>query len=111
MKIIIYALIEVEAEKRAGLLSLLQSYLPKVHAQEGCIRYDWAADSKISTQINVYEEWESEAALDAHFTGKNFAAIGKALGEFGLLGASAKKFRVDAEAGVFNADGVASTAF
>jgi len=94
MKIIIYALIEVEAEKRAGLLSLLQSYLPKVHAQEGCIRYDWAADSKIPTQINVYEEWESEAALDA-----------------GLLGASAKKFRVDAEAGVFNADGVASTAF
>ena len=111
MKIIIYALIEVEAEKRAGLLGLLQSYLPKVHAQEGCIRYDWAADSKVATQINVYEEWASEAALKAHFAGKNFTAIGKALGEYGVLGASARKFRIDAEAGVFNANGVASTAF
>lgn len=111
MKVIIYALIEVEADKRAGLLSLLQSYLPKVHAQTGCIRYDWAADSKISTQVNVYEEWESEAALDAHFAGKNFAAIGKAIAEFGVLGASARKFRVEAEAGVFNADGAASTVF
>ena len=111
MKIIIYAVINVEAEKREGLLNRLQSYLPAVHAQEGCIRYDWAADSATTTQVNVYEEWESEAALEAHFAGKNFAAIGKALGEIGTLGASAKKFRVDSEAGVFNADGVPTTVF
>lgn len=111
MKIIICAIISVEAEKRAELLDLLQSYLPAVHAQDGCIRYDWAADSLIATQVNVYEEWDSEAALEAHFAGKNFANIGKAMQGFGILGASAKKFRVDAEAGVFNADGVASADF
>jgi len=49
MKIIICAIISVEAEKRAELLDLLQSYLPAVHAQDGCIRYDWAADLQVKT--------------------------------------------------------------
>jgi len=111
VKVIIQAMISVEADRRAELLKLLQSYLPAVHAQDGCIRYDWAADSVVESQVNVYEEWESETALEAHFAGKNFAAIGKAMQGFGILGASAKKFRVDAEAGVFNAEGVASAEF
>ena len=111
MKIIICAVINIEAERRDGLLSLLQPYLPMVHKQEGCIRYDWAADSLVATQVNVYEEWESEAALAAHFAGKNFATIGKSMNEYGILGASAKKFRIEAEAPVFNSSGVASTEF
>jgi len=111
MKIIICAVISVEAKKREDLLSALQPHLPAVHTQDGCIRYDWAADSKVPTQVNVYEEWESEAALEAHFAGKNFAAIGKALQTIGTLGASAKKFRVDAEAGVFNASSVPTVEF
>ena len=111
MKIIICAIISVEAKQRENLLSLLQSRLPAVQQQMGCIRYDWAADSAIDTQVNVYEEWESEAALEAHFAGDNFASIGKAMREFGILGASANKFLVKAEAPVFNSSGVASIEF
>jgi len=111
MKIIICAVINVEAKRRQSLLDLLQGYLPAVHKQMGCIRYDWAADSAVDTQLNVYEEWESEAALEAHFAGDNFASIGKAMREFGILGASANKFLVKAEAPVFNSSGVASIEF
>ena len=111
MKIIIYATITLEAERRQGFLDLLQDWLPRVHKQQGCLRYDWAADSFRDDQILVYEEWEDKAALDNHFAGENFASISKIFGDYGVLSASARKLAIDKEGSVFNADGVATTEF
>ena len=111
MKIIIYAIIKIEPDRRQGFLDLLQDWLPKVHKQKGCLRYDWAADSFMDSQILVFEEWEDKAAADSHFAGENFASISKLVGEYGVLGASARKFAIDKEDDVFNSNGVATTKF
>jgi len=47
MKIIICAVISVEAKKREDLLSALQPHLPAVHTQDGCIRYDWDPSKRL----------------------------------------------------------------
>lgn len=111
MKIVIYAIITVQPERRQGLLDLLQDWLPRVHKQQGCLRYDWSADGFIDNQILVYEEWEDKSALDNHFAGENFASIGKVIGEYGVLGASARKFAIGKEGPVFNTDGAATSDF
>ena len=111
MKIVIHAIITIQPERRQGFLDLLQDCLPKVHKQKGCLRYDWAADSFMDNQILVYEEWEDKSALDNHFAGENFASISKIVGEYGVLGASARKFAIDKEGAVFNENGIATSDF
>ena len=65
----------------------------------------------MDNQILVYEVWEDKSALDNHFAGENFASISKIFGDYGVLGASARKFRIEKEGPVFNAEGAATTEF
>ncbi len=111
MKFIIYAEIDIEDEKRAGLLEALTPLIDKVRAQTGCVRYDWGADISNNGRINVYEEWQNEAALSAHFAGDNFKAMGAKIGEHGVLGAKARKFFINQEASVFDESGKPSVKF
>ena len=111
MKFIIYAEIDIEGEKRAGLLKDLALLIDKVRLQTGCVKYDWCADSSNDGRINVYEEWEDKAALAAHFAGDNFKAIGAKINTHGILGASARKFTIHQEGPVFNESGSASVEF
>ena len=111
MKFIIYAEIDIEDEKRAGLLEDLVPLIDKVRLQTGCVKYDWCADTSNGRRINVYEEWEDKAALSAHFAGDNFKAIGAEINAHGILGASARKFSIHQEGPVFNESGTASVEF
>ena len=111
MKFIIYAEIEISNESRTGLLEALIPLIDKVRAQTGCIKYDWSADNSESDRINVYEEWEDEVALTAHFAGDNFKAMGAKINEHGVLGAKARKFSINQEGSVFDASGTASVKF
>jgi len=111
MKFIIYAEIDIQDEKRAALLEALIPLIDKVRAQTGCVSYDWNMDSSNEGRINVYEEWEDEAALTAHFAGDNFKAMGAKISEHGILGAKARKFSINQEGSVFNASGTPSVKF
>ncbi|MEP6343749.1 MAG: putative quinol monooxygenase [Maricaulaceae bacterium] len=111
MKFIIYAEIDVQDEKRSALLEALFPLIEKIRAQTGCVNYDWNMDSSNEGRINVYEEWEDEAALTAHFAGDNFKAMGAKISEHGILGAKARKFSINQEGSVFNASGTPSVKF
>ena len=43
--------------------------------ETGCHAYCFAADPCVETRIQVYELWEDEASLAAHFTHPNYLAM------------------------------------
>ena len=53
----------MEVRMKQDLLSLI---IP-TRAEAGCITFDLLADVKDPTKFVLYENWESQAALDAHF--------------------------------------------
>lgn len=110
-KIVISAQIDVPAEKRAEALTSSKPHIDAALAQDGCIMYDWSADSNNPTRINVFEEWESEEALANHFANDAYAGMRDHLGSFGLTGAVSRKYRVDKEGPVYNEQGEATEAF
>lgn len=110
-KILIAAQIYVEPAGRERALITAQPWIDGALSQSGCIHYDWSADLNDPTRINVFEEWESEAALAAHFAGSFYAGMRDHLGSSGLTNATSKKYRVDAEGSVYNAEGVPTPAF
>lgn len=111
MKIIISAQIDIDAASRNEALQSCQKWIDGALAQKGCLHYSWSADLNNPTRINVYEEWESEADLQAHFQGPEYIGMLTHMGQFKMLGSSAHKFAVSAEAEVYGADGKPTAAF
>lgn len=63
--------------------------------EPGCGAYCFAADPCVANRVQVYELWDDEASLAAHFEHENYFGMRTMLGEMGLTGADNKKFRVD----------------
>lgn len=110
-KILIAAQIDLEPARRADALKSAQKWIDGALTQPGCIRYDWSVDPYNPARINVFEEWESEDTLAAHFAGPQYAGMRDHIGQFGLTGAASRKYRVDAEGPVYGATGMATPAF
>jgi quinol monooxygenase YgiN len=110
-KIVISAQIDLDPAQREEALRSARPHIEAALAEKGCIHYDWSACAMSPTRINVFEEWESEAALAAHFNHVAYTGMRDHIGRFGITGAVSKKYRVDAEGPVYNAEGVATEAF
>ncbi len=79
--------------------------------EPGCVVYCFAADPCQDDLIQVYELWESEEALRAHFDHPNYHAMRTMLNDGGLTGAVSRKHRIDASAPVYGPDRTPSAAF
>lgn len=110
-KIVISAQIDVAPDGRDQAMRAAQPWIDGALAQPGCIHYDWSVDLTNPARINVFEEWESEEALAAHFAGPQYAGMLAHVGRSGLQNAVSRKYRVDAEAPVYGADGKPTPSF
>ena len=72
--------------------------------EPGCIVYCFAADPCEADLIQVYELWEDEASLEAHFEHANYHAMRDMLNAAGLKSAVSRKFQVSAAAPVYGPD-------
>ena len=70
--------------------------------EPGCLAYCFAPDPCIDGRMQVYELWEDEASLAAHFQHPNYLNMGMGLGGIGLAGAAAHKYRVTAVEPVYD---------
>lgn len=104
-KIVISAQIDLDPTQREAALKSARKWIDGALSQPGCIHYDWSADLDNPARVNVFEEWESEDSLAAHFAGPQYAGMLGHVGQFGIAGAVSRKYRVDAEGPVYGADG------
>lgn len=79
--------------------------------EAGCLVYCFAADPCEADHIQVYELWENEESLAAHFLHPNYLAMRELLGRYGLASAVSRKLRIDKTAPVYGPDFQPSAAF
>ncbi len=80
--------------------------------EPGCLAYCFGPDPVDPTVVQVYELWADEASLAAHFEHPNYTAMRAVLRAFPRSGmSSTAKYRCDATAPVYGADGVPSASF
>lgn len=63
--------------------------------EPGCKAYCFAADPCVDTRIQVYELWDDQASLAAHFEHQNYFNMRETLGQCGIVGADNLKYRCD----------------
>jgi quinol monooxygenase YgiN len=70
--------------------------------EPGCHAYVFSVDPCVAGRIAVYELWEDEASLAAHFQHANYHNMGGLLQTLGLAGADNNKFRCDYKEPVYD---------
>ena len=63
--IIVSGSIHVDPDERAGYLAGCRSVIEQARSAPGCLDFHLAADPIEPSRINVYEQWESVAAVEA----------------------------------------------
>ncbi len=103
-RIIIAGTIDLaDPSKRDEALAIAGPLQQKTRTEEpGCHAYVFAPDPCVPGRICVYELWEDEASLAAHFRHANYLNMRTALGQIGLKGADNKKYRVDLSEPVYD---------
>lgn len=79
--------------------------------EPGCIFYSLGADPVVDTRIQVFELWADAASLEAHFVHDNYFATRTLLRGSGMTSSDNRKYRIDAEAPVYDADHIATAEF
>lgn len=70
--------------------------------EPGCLAYCFAVDPLVEGRIQVYELWQDEASLAAHFQHPNYLGMREYLTSLGLRAADNRKYRVDRVAPVYD---------
>jgi len=86
----------VDPEAHAAFLDAAATVVPPTLAEDGCLEYAFWADPGRPGHFLVFEEWESEAHLDAHLRAPHLKAFQATLAKIGLRGAAVRRYLVEA---------------
>ena len=103
--IILNGTVDVDPERRDEALRAGCPHMEATRAQAGCLDYVWSADLLTPGRIYVYERWESQEALEAHFKGPHYVAMRDTIGAHGLRGADVLKYRMEIAEPVYDSTG------
>ena len=62
--------------------------------EAGCISYTFSADLETPGRFSIFEEWESDEALRAHFVSPHMARFQKAVGGLGVREMKVQRYEV-----------------
>jgi len=110
-RIIISGTVDLPPEKVDEALKTAKPLIEGALTEKGCLDYDWCPDPLIPGRIRVFERWESEADLKAHFDDRWYKDMRDTLGQFGILGAENYKYLVDIQEPVYDETGTARADF
>ncbi len=111
MTIVIAGEVDFPPENRAAVLDGARDLIAAALAEPGCGHYAWSADAFDPGRVHVFEEWDTEANLAAHFAGDPYRGMLAHLGSHTILNAATRKYRVDCAEPVYGPDGVPSARF
>jgi quinol monooxygenase YgiN len=77
--IVVVGRVSTDDEKREALIRVGQTVARASRAEPGCINYGLYADTENDHEFVFVEEWESEEALQRHFTTPHIAEFMQAI--------------------------------
>lgn len=89
--IIVTGTIDLDESSIAPAKELAGAMANATRAEKGCLSYAFYQDIENPARFRIYEEWEDEAALQAHFKQPHMAKFNEGLSKLKVLGADVKK--------------------
>jgi quinol monooxygenase YgiN len=84
--IIVSGIMTVSPSSHDRMVELARTVLTESLKEPGCRAYGLWADPDVRGRFRIFEEWDSQEALNEHFATPHFAAFASSLGELELAG-------------------------
>ena len=84
----------IDPEKRSEASAAASEVMIATREERGCISYTFSADLGDESLFHIFEEWESQEALDAHFQTPHMAIFQEKLGALGVNEMKIQKYAV-----------------
>lgn len=97
MKKLIHARISIKADSLAAFQVAVQTMIAATRAESGCLSYELLADTERSGEFLFVEQWEDQAAIDAHFAAPHFQSFGETLAKLSAAPMRATIFTIAEE--------------
>jgi len=99
--LIVAGTITIDAAQHDRVAAAAAEMMAATHAEPGNLAYAFSFDVADPTALHVFERWESQAALEAHFATPHMAAFQAALREIRPSGADVAKYEISSMGPVF----------
>ena len=96
--LIVSGTISVEPDDVDAALALVAPLVEATNAEPGCHAYGFFLDPTTPGRFRLFEEWDDQAALDAHFVTDHMAAFNAGIGALRITGLELHKYEVHAKA-------------
>jgi quinol monooxygenase YgiN len=92
--LVIAGSISLDPAKREPAIAAAVEMMRETQQEKGCISYTFSADLSDPGEFRIFEEWESQEALDAHMKSPHMARFQAAMGGFGVRGMQVQRYEV-----------------
>lgn len=92
--LVIAGTISLDPSRRDAAIAAALEMMEETRKEEGCLSYTFSADLADPGGFRIFEEWESQAALDAHFASPHMARFQAAIGGLGIREMDVKRYEV-----------------
>ena len=86
--------IEIDPAQREAAVAAALRMMAETRKEAGCISYSFSGDLVQSGIFRIFEEWESQQALDAHFASPHMASFQAAVGGLGVKRMKVQRYEV-----------------
>jgi len=84
----------LDPSKREQAIAAAREMMSETRKEKGCISYTFSADLEEAGHFRIFEEWESEVALNAHFQAPHMARLQQAMGGLGVREMKVQRYEV-----------------
>lgn len=81
--IIVAGTVRIDVQHREGAIAAMSAMMAETCKEEGCISYTFSPDMHDEALFHLFEEWESQAHLQAHFEAPHMAEFRAATADLG----------------------------
>ena len=92
--LVIAGTITIDPAQREPAIAAAKEMMAATLEEPGCISYTFSADLSDPGGFRIFEEWEDQAALDAHFQAPHMAAFQAKMGGFGVRGMEVQRYEI-----------------
>ena len=98
--LIVAGTIAFDPTKQAAADAAFEKMRAATLGEPGCIEYQAYRDRSQPGVVFMFEQWQSQDALSAHFATAHMAEFGKAIGALGVMRMDVSKYEVTAQGSV-----------
>jgi quinol monooxygenase YgiN len=92
--LVIAGRIQIDAANREVAIAAAVEVMDATRREKGCISYTFSADLSDDGVFHLFEEWDSQDALDAHFKTPHMATFQGKLGSLGVKDMKIRRYEI-----------------